>query len=51
MTLTEGDASVTYRLRGVIRDADPDSLFATVLLEPVRSVAHAGAAEDVASAG
>ena len=50
ITLTKGDASVTYLLRGVMRDADPESVYATVLLEPMRSVAT-DAVEDVASAG
>ena len=48
ITLTEGDASVTYLLRGVMRDADPESVYATVLLEPMRTVPKD--AEDVASA-
>lgn len=51
ITLTEGGTSITYRLRGVMRDADPESRFATVLLEPVRTVADADSGEDVASAG
>lgn len=41
ITLTQNGVAVTYLLRGVIRDADPDSPDATVLLEPVRSVAGA----------
>ena len=48
ITLTKGDASVTSLLRGVMRDADPESVYATVLLEPMRTVAT-DAAEDVAS--
>jgi hypothetical protein len=52
ITLPEGNASVTYLLRGVTRDADPKSVYATVLLERVRTVGAAGpdADEDVASA-
>jgi hypothetical protein len=42
ITLVVDGASVTYLLRGVTRDANPDSDYATVLLEPVRSVADAG---------
>jgi hypothetical protein len=49
ITLTKGDASVTYLLRGVMRDADPESVYATVLLEPIRTVAT-DVVDDVASA-
>ena len=49
ITLTEGDASVTYLLRGVMRDADPESVYATVLLEPIRTVAT-DVVDDVPSA-
>ena len=49
ITLTKGDESVTYLLRGVMRDADPKSGYATVLLEPVRSVGS-DAGDDLASA-
>ena len=39
MTLTEEDRrTVTYRLRGVMRDTDPSSPFATVTLEPIRAI-------------
>jgi hypothetical protein len=49
ITLTKGDASVTYLLRGVMRDADPESVYATVLLEPIRTVAT-DVVDDVPSA-
>lgn len=39
MTFSEGDASTTYLLRGVHRDTEPDSEWAVVTLEPVRSIA------------
>ena len=48
ITLTEGETSVTYLLRGVTRDADPHSGYATVLLEPIRTATET--VEDVASA-
>jgi hypothetical protein len=48
VTVTENGVSVTYLLRGVTRDWDPDSAYATVLLEPVRSVA--ADADDIGSA-
>jgi len=48
ITLPDEGASVTYLLRGVIQDADPESGYATVLLEPMRAVV--ADAEDVASA-
>jgi len=38
MMLTEDGVTVTYRLRGVMRDGDPGSDFATVTLEPMRSL-------------
>lgn len=38
MTLVENGAAITYRLHGVMRDTDPASAFATVTLEPLRSV-------------
>ncbi|MCV0402743.1 MAG: hypothetical protein K5924_03420 [Chloroflexi bacterium] len=38
MTLVENGESVTYRVRGVMRDMNPASEFATVTLEPIRSV-------------
>lgn len=39
MTIVEDGLAITFRLRGVMRDTDPSSAFATVTLEPVRSVA------------
>lgn len=39
ITLVHDGETVTYRLRGVMRDADPGSDFATVSLERVRSLA------------
>jgi hypothetical protein len=39
MTLVEDGVTVTYRLRGVERDGDPSSAFATVTLEPIRTLA------------
>lgn len=36
ITLPDGGAAITYRLRGVMRDTDPASHFATVQLEPIR---------------
>ncbi len=38
ITMVEDGLATTYRLRGVMRDTDPSSAFATVTLEPVRSV-------------
>ena len=38
LTLTERGRAVTYRLRGVMRDPDPASDFATVTLERLRVV-------------
>ena len=37
--MTERGRTVTFRLRGVMRDTDPRSEFATVTLEPVRAIA------------
>jgi hypothetical protein len=43
---------VTGRLRGVMRDTDPASQFATVTLQPVRSLAaSAGEDEELSAAG
>jgi hypothetical protein len=39
ITLTDDGLTVTYRLRGVQRDTDPTSQFATVTLEQVRELA------------
>jgi antitoxin (DNA-binding transcriptional repressor) of toxin-antitoxin stability system len=39
ITVTDDGRTVTYRLRGVHRDTDPASQFATVTLEPVRDLA------------
>ena len=50
MTLTEDDLAITYRLRGVMRDADPTSAYATVTLEPVRTV-KADTDEPLSAAG
>jgi hypothetical protein len=50
MTLEEDGGTVTYLLRGVMRDTDPDSPFATVTLERVRSVAEEGAGSEPLSA-
>jgi len=38
MTFIDGGTATTYRLRGVMRDTDPGSEFATVSLEPLRAV-------------
>ncbi|MGQ0608582.1 MAG: hypothetical protein ACT4OQ_08990 [Chloroflexota bacterium] len=38
MTLTDGGETTTYRLRGVMRDPDPRSAFATLSLEPLRTL-------------
>ncbi len=38
MTFTDDGTTTTYRLRGVMRDTDPGSEFATVSLEPLRAV-------------
>ena len=47
ITLTEdGGATVTYRLRGVMRDTDPDSAFALVSLEPLRTIEAEAEAEE-----
>ena len=51
ITLTVEGRVVTYRLRGVMRDADPVSAFATVVLEPVREVAIRDTADEVRRAG
>jgi hypothetical protein len=50
MTVTENGLTVTYRLRGVMRDADPTSAHATVTLEPVRTV-KSEADEPLSAAG
>lgn len=49
---TDEGTEVTYRLRGVMRDHDPASEYATVLLEPIRTLAAdlSAADEDLASA-
>lgn len=46
MTLTADGETITYRLRGVMRDTDPASAFATVTLEPLREHANEVADED-----
>lgn len=46
LTLTDDGGTVTYRLRGVMRDTDPRSEFATVTLEPLRAVPAAPEARD-----
>lgn len=51
ITLTVEGRVVTYRLRGVMRDADPVSAFATVVLEPVREVAVNASPEQDRRAG
>lgn len=53
ITLDEDGGSVTYLLRGVMRDTDPSSAFATLTLELVRAVPdeHTGAAEPLSAAG
>lgn len=54
VTLTERGRAVTYRLRGVMRDPDPASDFATVTLERLRVVSlgddDAGEIDDLFSA-
>ena len=49
ITLTVAGQVVTYRLRGVMRDADPGCAFATVVLEPIRAVDTEAAAARHAS--
>lgn len=51
ITLTVEGRVVTYRLRGVMRDADPVSAFATVILEPVREVAVSETPDQIRRAG
>ena len=55
LTIEENGAAVTYRLRGVMRDTDPASEFATVTLEPIRSVStqeeQADSAQELSNAG
>ena len=41
---------MTCLLRGVMRDTDPSSHYATVTLEPIRTVAAAATDEDAVSA-
>jgi hypothetical protein len=41
ITLEIDGATVTFRLRGVMRDPDPRSAFATVRLQPMRTVTSA----------
>lgn len=48
--MTEDGLTITYRLRGVMRDADPTSAHATVTLEPVRTV-EAETEEPLSAAG
>ncbi len=43
ITLVEDGETITYRLRGVMRDTDPSSAFATVTLEAIRSLPLDGA--------
>ncbi|MEO5985628.1 MAG: hypothetical protein ABIQ23_01295 [Candidatus Limnocylindria bacterium] len=38
MTIVEDGLATTFLLRGVMRDTDPSSAFATVTLEPARSI-------------
>lgn len=52
INLTVDGVTTTYGLRGVQRDTDPASAFATVILEPVRSFpADATADEALPAAG
>ncbi len=46
LTLTDDGQSVTYLLRGVMRDTDPRSEFATVTLELQRAVPADAEPED-----
>jgi len=39
LTLTDEGTTTTYRLRGVMQDPDPSIHYATVTLEPVRTMA------------
>jgi hypothetical protein len=39
ITVTEEGGTTTYLLRGVMRDGNPTSAYATVRLEPMRTVA------------
>ena len=53
MTLDLDGRTVTCLLRGVMRDTDPGSNYATVTLQPIRTVATTAAAatdEDAVSA-
>ena len=50
MTLDLDGRIVTCLLRGVMRDTDPGSHYATVTLEPIRATAAIGADEDAFSA-
>ncbi len=52
MTLNLEGRTVTCLLRGVMRDTDPASNYATVTLQPIRTTAAAAAGtdEDAASA-
>ena len=50
ITVTEDGLTTTYRLRGVMRDPSPTSAYATVRLEPVRTVA-AESDEPLSAAG
>lgn len=50
MTLDLDGQSVTYLLRGVMRDTDPASHYATVTLEPMRTVTAGRADTDAVSA-
>ena len=45
MTLTDDGETTTYRLRGVMRDPDPRSAFATLSLEPLRTLERENEAE------
>ncbi len=52
ITLTDDDGmTVTYRLRGVMRDTDPSSAHATVSLEPIRTMSADLDADDLLAAG
>jgi hypothetical protein len=53
MTLEFEGRTVTCLLRGVMRDTDPSSHYATVTLEPIRTTAAAAAtdADAVSAAG
>jgi hypothetical protein len=51
ISLTESAQTITYLLRGVMRDADPRSDFATVTLEPVHALSSVAEDDGLSAAG